>query len=214
MVREHPRHVKISSKNPTGVTIVDRHPRRLPGTYLDPKEIETVFKNYDRKNLVYPTANKLGRYPNADKYDEQIAVWTDYFNKKFNPNPPLDPDVVKALMGSESGFRVDPEENKKAFGITQITPETLKIIQNPEGEAKDFIFNKIRQKDLKNPDVAIPVGVRWIFRKRNKIANTLNRVPTHEEIILEYKGLSKSTTQFRDAALAKYRKLYAALKKN
>lgn len=36
------------------------------------------------------------KYKNADKFDEIIAVWTDLFNKKFNADPPLDPDVVKA----------------------------------------------------------------------------------------------------------------------
>ena len=46
-VREHPRHVPVSKKNPLGITIVDQHIRRLPGTYLDVKEIENIFKTYD-----------------------------------------------------------------------------------------------------------------------------------------------------------------------
>jgi len=123
-VREHPRHVPVSNKNPDGITIVDRHIRRLKGTYLDPDEIDTVFKNQCRKNLIWPTAGKMDHLKNADKYDELIAVWTDYFNKKFNIEPPLDPDVVKALIATESGFRIDPKENNKAFVITQITPKT------------------------------------------------------------------------------------------
>lgn len=112
-VREHPLHVPVSEKNPTGITIRDRHLRRLKGTYLDAAEIEPVFKNYDRKGIVYPTKSKLKEYKDADKYDDVIAVWTDYFNKKFNAEPPLDPDVVKALIASESGFRIDPRETKK-----------------------------------------------------------------------------------------------------
>lgn len=103
-VREHPLHVPVSKKNPTGITIRDRHLRRLKGTYLDTDEIDSIFKNYDRKGIIYPAKGKLKDYPGADKYDEAIAVWTDYFNKKFNADPPLDPDVVKALMASESGF--------------------------------------------------------------------------------------------------------------
>ena len=39
IVHTHPRRVKPSPKNPTGVTIVDEHLRRLPGTYLDEIEI-------------------------------------------------------------------------------------------------------------------------------------------------------------------------------
>ena len=211
-VREHPLPVPVSKKNPTSMTIRDRHVRRLKGSYLDPEEIESVFKSYDRKNLIYPTPKKLDEYPNADKYDEIIAVWTDYFNKKFSANPPLDPDMVKALISSESGFRVDPPENEMALGMTQITKETLKILQDPNGEANNFIFDKIRQKDLKNPDVAIPMAVRWLHRKMVTAANQLKRAPSSEELILEYKGLLKSKTDFRDNALAKFRKDYAKLK--
>lgn len=212
-VREHPLHVPVSKKNPTGMTIRDRHLRRLKGTYLDVSEIEDIFKNYDRKNLIYPTAKKLNKYKNADKYDEIIAVWTDYFNKKFNANPPLHPDVVKALISSESSFRTDPSENKIALGIAQITKKTLKILQDPKGEAKDFIFNKIRQKDLKNPDIAIPMAVRWLFRKRATAMSKLKRAPDHEELILEYKGLLKSKTDYKKQGLKNFKEDYEKLKK-
>lgn len=212
-VHEYPRHVPVSPKNPDGITIVDQHLRRLKGTYLDPEEINSIFTNYDRNGLTYPSTEKLSIYKNSDKYDEVIAVWTDYFNKKFNADPPLDPDVVKALIASESGFRVDPSENKKAFGISQITPSTLKILQDPNGEAKEFIFNKIRQKDLKDPNIAIPMSIRWLFRKKATAMNQLKKVPDHEELILEYKGLLKSDSEYKTKALDKYRDAYAKLKK-
>ncbi|MCM2321987.1 MAG: hypothetical protein NDJ90_01860 [Oligoflexia bacterium] len=212
-VREHPRHVPTSNKNPDGITIVDQHIRRLKGTYLDPNEIDSVFKNYERKNLIWPAAGMLGKYKNADKFDELIAVWTDYFNKKFAIDPPLDPDVIKALLGSESGFRLDPPENMTAFGIAQITKATLEILQDPNGEAKNFIFNKIRQKDLKDPKVAIPLAVRWLCRKNETARSKLGHAPTPEELILEYKGLLKSKTPFKNTALENFRGDYAALKK-
>lgn len=209
-VREHPMIVPVSKKNPTGITIRDQHLRRLKGTYLDRDEIELVFKNYDRKNIVYP--GKLAQ-KNGDKYDDLIAVWTDYFNKKFNANPPLDPDMVKALIASESDFREDPPGNPKATGIAQITPKAFITLQNPKGETKDFIFIDIRKKDLKNPDIAIPMGVRWLFRKSRLAEGKLGHPPNHEEIILEYKGLLKSKTDYKDSALRKYREAYAQLKK-
>lgn len=158
IVREHPRHVPISDKNPDGITIVDRHPRRLPGSYLNAEEIKSLFKDYDHTNLTFPTPNDLG-YKSGNAYDESIAVWVDYFNKKFNADPPLDPDVFKALIASESGFDKDPPGNNTAPGIAQITRSTLKILQDPRGESKDFIFDDIRQKDLKDPDIAIPLGI-------------------------------------------------------
>lgn len=187
--------------------------RRLKGTYLDREEIQVVFLSYHRKGLTYPQSGKLTKYKNSDKYDEVIAIWTDYFNKKFDANPPFDPDVVKALIASESGFRADPSENKIAFGITQITKSTLKILQDAQGEAKDFIFKKIRQKDLKDPNLAIPIGIRWLFRKRMTAMNQLKRSPDHEEIILEYKGLLKSDSDYKKSGLKKYREAYAELKK-
>ncbi len=212
-VREHPRHVPVSEKNPDGITVVDRHIRRLKGTYLDPDEIDSVFKDYDRKGLRWPTPGMLDEYKNADKYDELIAVWTDYFNKKFGIDPPLDPDVLKALVASESGFRLDPPENKTAFGIAQITKATLKILQDPNGEAKEFIFSKVRQKDLKDPKVVFPMAVRWLLRKRATAMNKLGRAPNAEELILEYKGLLKSGSQYKLNALNKFRGAYGKLKK-
>lgn len=210
-VREHPMHVPISEKNPTGVTIRDRHQRRLKGTYLDSNEIEEIFKKYEKKNLTYPTKGKLSQ-PNSDSYDEIIAVWCGYFNKKFGTNPPLEPDVVKALLASESDFRLDPPGNKIATGIAQITAETFKALQDPNGEVAEFIFKDIRKKDLKDPNIAIPMAVRWLSRKKRLAEGKLGRPVNGEEIILEYKGLLKSKTEFKEKAIKKFRSEYAKLK--
>ncbi|MBY0384409.1 hypothetical protein K2X05_04550 [bacterium] len=211
-VRAHQMHVPVSSKNPAGITIRDQHLRRLPGTYLKREEIEESFKKYNKKDLVYPASGKILEHLDADKYDDLIAVWTHYFNDKLKVTPPLDPDVFKALLASESGFQLDIPKNKKAFGIAQITRDTWMIIQDPKGEAKEFIFNKIRQKDLKNANIAIPMGVRWLIYKSKRAAAKLGRQPTHEEIILEYKGLLKSKSKYKENALSSYRKYYGQLK--
>ncbi len=89
----------------------------------------------------------------------------------------------------------------------------LKIIQDPKGEVKDFIFNNISQKDLKNPALAIPIAVRWLAYKKTRAESKLGRPATHEEIILEYKGLLKSRSDFKKSALKKYRGLYKKFKK-
>lgn len=80
-VRAHPMRVPISQKNPKGVTIRDEHSRRLEGTYLDPEKIEALYEGHNLKGLPYPAAGKLD-YPDSDKYDGEIAFWTDYFNNK------------------------------------------------------------------------------------------------------------------------------------
>ncbi len=212
IVREHPLHVPVSNKNPTGITIRDQHQRRLSGTSLGIEDIKSILKNYDLKNLIYPNPSKLG-FPNGNQYDQVIAIWTDYFNQKFSSFPPLHPNLVKALIASESGFRSDPPENKVARGITQTTKQTLKTLQDPNGETKDFIFYKIRQKDLLDPDVAIPLAIRWIFRKKAMAKQKLKREPTTEELILEYKGLLKSKTDLKDKAFYNFRMNYEQLQK-
>ena len=45
-VREHPLRVPVSQKNPTGITIRDKHLRLLKGTYLDFEDIEIVLQGY------------------------------------------------------------------------------------------------------------------------------------------------------------------------
>ena len=212
IVKEHPRKVSVSKKNPAGITIVDRHPRRLVGTYLDKKEIDKINKAYDLKKIVFPKPGKLQRYTNSDKYDDLMAIWTDYFNKKFPSDSLLDPDAVKALIGSESDFILDPI-NDQAFGIAQITKQTFKALQDPKGEVKEFIFIKITLKDLKDPRVAIPMAIRWLFRKKRLAQGKLGREPSAEEIILEYKGLLKSKSDYQKNALRKFKELYALLKK-
>lgn len=211
-VKEHRRKVSVSKKNPSGITIVDKHPRRLSGTFLDKKEIDIIVKSYDSKKIIYPKSDKLQMYPDSDKYDELIAIWTDYFNKKFPSDSLLDPDVVKALIGSESDFKLDPV-NPLAFGIAQITKETFKALQDSKGEVKEFIFTKFTLKDLKDPNVVIPMAVRWLFRKKRLAQGKLDREPNAEEIILEYKGLLKSKSDYQKKALKKFRELYALLKK-
>lgn len=208
-VHEHSRRLKISQKNPEGITIVDQHPRRIQGTYLDEVEIESVVRGYDREKIVYPASKRLKRR-DADKYDVLIAIWTDYFNKKFKSN--LDPDMIKALIASESGFRAFEPKNKIATGIAQITDSTLKILQDSNGEAKEFIFRNISKKDLKDPNIAIPMGIRWLYRKKDLAKHTLGREPTHVEIILEYKGWLKSNSSKKKKGLESYMENYEKLK--
>ena len=42
--------------------------------------------------------------------------------------------------------------------------------------------------------------------------NQLKRAPDNDELILEYKGLLKSDSEYKKAALKKYREAYAKLK--
>jgi hypothetical protein len=59
---------------------------------------------------------------------------------------------------------------------------------------------------------AIPMGVRWLFYKRQRALKSLKREPIPEELILEYKGLLKSKTKYKQDALSNFRTAYAKLK--
>ncbi len=211
VVREHPRRVPVSKKNPTGRTIVDRHLRHIEGQYLDLNLIDLTLKNYDKKNILYPANGKLN-LPNEDRYDDLIAVWADYFNKKLNLKSPLDPDMVKALIASESTFKPDAV-NAKAAGLTQITTDTLKILQDLSGESKDFVFKDIRKKDLNDPNVSVALGVRWLAYKKSYAEKVLKRAVTSDEVIQVYKGILNDRSTKADDIMKKYRMFYGKLKK-
>ncbi len=210
-VREHLRHVPISKRNPDGTTIVDRHLRHIEGRYLDLELIEEAFRNYEKRNIVFPEKGKL-YLPNEDKYDDLIAVWVDYFNKKLALKAPLDPNTLKALIASESTFKPDAV-NKTATGLTQITSDTLKILHDLNGEAKDFVFKDIRKKDLTNPTVSVALGARWLIYKKQYAEKVLKREATSDEVIQVYKGILNDNSDRAAEIMKNYRGFYEKLKK-
>jgi hypothetical protein len=155
-------------------------------------DLEQIRRAFS-KNAPRPTAQNLN-YPDGNAYDELIAGWVDYFNREFNVRPPLDPNLVKALIASESSFDVDPKRNKKARGLGQITKQTLKIILDPKGEISEKGFSNLTERDLLDPNVNIAVTVRWLFQKKKLAAKKLKREATWSEACEEYKGILKSKT--------------------
>jgi hypothetical protein len=175
------------------------------------KLIDETFKNYDKKKLLQPGKGKL-ILPDEDKYDDYLAVWVDYFNKTLNHKSPLDPDMVKALIASESTFKPDAV-NAKATGLTQVTTDTLKILQDLSGESKDFVFKDIQKKDLKDPNVSVALGVRWLAYKKHYAEKILKRTVTPDEVIQCYKGILKDESNVAKEIMRKYRDFYEKLKK-
>lgn len=55
------------------------------------------------------------------QYDPLIAEWTQYWNDILKPHEPLDPNLVKALIYTESGFKptilADPNDQDSARGF-------------------------------------------------------------------------------------------------
>jgi len=161
--------------------------------------------------LVFPgSAPALGE--DQDKYNECIAVWVDYFSKKLQLKSPLDPDMIKALIASESSFNPSAV-NANATGLTQITTDTLKILHDLAGEANDFVFKDIRKKDLKDPNISIALGVRWLAYKKQYAEKILQRPATSDEVIQLYKGILGDKSKKAKRIMKDYREFYDLLKK-
>ncbi len=118
--------------------------------------------------------------------------WTKYWNEIFQPSDPLDPDLVKALIATESSFRT----NKKvragkraglARGLMQVTDWTLRTLKEEDGELRDHLVD-LNQQDMTDPTANIAAGIRWLFRKRETASAKLKRQATWEEATADYKG--------------------------
>lgn len=150
-----------------------------------------MAEKYFSKLKGAPINQTLG-YPQGNKFDELIRGWCKYWNEIFLPITQLDPNLVKALIATESGFRAtikikDGKGQGYATGLMQITDTTQKILADEKGELKDHYVN-IDQKVLTNPNFNIAAGIRWLFRKKEIVSSKLRREASWEETILFYKG--------------------------
>lgn len=211
VVRSHTRRVPVSKKNPTGRTTVHKHLRHINGQYLDSNLINEIFKGYDKKSILFPKRDKL-KIQNENEFDAYIAVWVDYFNQKLNLKNPIDPDMIKALIASESTFKTNAT-NKKATGLLQLTTDTLEILQDLDGEAKNFVFKDIKKNDLKNANICIALGVRWLAYKQAYAEKILNRKATSDEVIQIYKGILKDKSKDANKIMKKFREYHDKIKK-
>ena len=139
-VRTHPMHVRPSREFPEGHTTI-RHdhcavnPSKKDQLY--PEEIGEIANQHfsNLKNRHCPLPLKFGS--SGKRYDDLIAGWVQYWNEVLQPDVPLDPNLVKALIASESTFDpkrlYDKTKSNSARGLTQITNETRKLIGGAKG---------------------------------------------------------------------------------
>jgi hypothetical protein len=132
------------------------------------------------------------------KYDDLIAGWTKYWNDVLYPEDPLDLNLVKALIATESSFNptvlADRKNPKSARGLMQITDGSRVILGNEKGELKNhYILAKL--DDLNDPIINICAGIRWLFRKRQIASEILKCQATWEETVYEFKGCRTVTKE-------------------
>lgn len=172
-VKTHQLTVPPSKKHPDGM-IVTRHghcahnPVRRKDllSYDEIKEVEaTHFASV--KNL----PNSCKNIPHGNDFDHTIAGWVQYWNEVFKPKEPLEPNLVKALLWSESTFDKNiimptpHNKNGMARGLLQITDSTRKILSDHKGELRNH-YIELSEADMIDPSANVCAAVRWLFRKK------------------------------------------------
>ncbi len=209
-VSSHPLHIPVSNKNPMGVTLRDGHCRTNPSKkdqlYTD--EIQKMAIEYFAQVKHLPKPNLLGR-PNGNKFDLLIAGWTQYWNEVFQPATPLPPNLVKALISTESDFKVTAKvlasEKNWARGLMQVTDQTLSILKDEKGELKDYLVN-VDQGDIHDPNLNIAAGIRWLFHKKFLLEKRKKREVTWEEAVMEYKAYTNDLKKGQLSAVRQWKK--------
>ena len=217
--RTHPLKIPPSKKNPAGgVTTRQGHCVLNPTgkDQLYPDEIHEIAERNFLNLKIKPCPIDLKFKGLGNKFDHLIAGWTQYWNEVLSPDIPLSPDIVKALIASESSFEAEDLANKKnqnsARGLMQVTNDTRKILGDEKGELKNHYLTLTRE-DLNDPSNNICAGIRWLFRKRAIASSLLGRPATWEEAVAEFKGARRTTKERTATLMDRFNSYLEALKK-
>jgi predicted nucleotidyltransferase len=194
-VKTHLRTVPPSLTNPMGgLTEVDAHCRVNQGKKesLTAEEIREIFNRFGKSSKsampLFTDDDKL----NWNKYDDKIVFWTNFWNEIYNPKIKLDAKIVKALIGSESSFKLKPIPQDagaagQAMGLIQLTDQALEILNTEKSEINNFNI-QLKRDDLMDPDVSISAGIRWLFHKKKLADVIMKHDASWNDAIINYKG--------------------------
>ncbi len=189
-------HVPNSKIHPNGINATWHEHCALNSSHKDElsyAEIQHVAETYFHDLTTGgPTANVLTEFSDADKYDKQICGWVRYWNEVFHPANPLDPNLIKSLIATESSFDPSKINHRKdighARGLMQIIDQTLNILGNYTGELKNHLI-PLTGNELLDPSTNICADVRWLFRKKETASAYLKREATWDEAVEDYKSI-------------------------
>lgn len=200
-VRTHPMRVPPSTKNLTGY-ITTRHehcadnPSKKDQLYFD--EITEIAEREFAKVKKRPCPSNLDFGKKGSAYDHLFTGWVIYWNNVLKPDVPLDLNLFKALVASESRFLTtilaDKNDPNSARGLTQITNKTRKILADEKGELKNHYITATREQ-LNDPNINICAGVRWLFHKKYLASYKLKRPATWHEAVAEYKAIREKLNE-------------------
>ncbi len=221
-VRTHDVHCEPGPQHPEGTYVRHGHCHTNPShkDHLYQQETEQIAKDFFPTLAGPPALNNLKFVKHGNEFDQLIRGWTKYWNEIFQPEEPLDPNLVKALIATESGFNANADNGSKgdarARGLMQVTDGTRKALRDKSGRLDHLIT--LTDKDAYNPNLNIAAGIRWLFEKRRLASHKLKREADWMEAILEYKGMRRKprTTQEKinfPRIRAKLKEYYESLKK-
>lgn len=210
----HPRKV------PKGLTQVSGYCRTNPSgkDQVYSEELKKIVLEHFNEIKLRATPDNLDFKYRGNRYDVLIAGWTKYWNDVLKPDDKLDPNLVKALIATESGF--DNEAKIKAGrkagyarGLMQVTDWALEILKDEKGELRDHLVD-LDQKDMADAELNIAAGIRWLHRKRETASAKLKRKASWTEAAADYKSyLEQWKKNPKHKQMNKLIKFYERLKK-
>lgn len=218
-VREHSMRIPPSKKHPKGL-VVTRHAHCRKNIHsskdlLTFDEISYIsdhyFPNLTGSSSIksFKEFGKLG-----DKYDALIIGWVRYWNDILKYKEPLDPKLVKALIGSESSFKPNSIHRNGVHGLMQVLPETFAHLRGgSETDLKNYFVN-INKANYLDPSANICAGVRWLFRKKSIASSRLGRDATWAEAVADYKSYLKNMINGKNPnpdGMKRFNELYAEI---
>jgi hypothetical protein len=208
----HPYRVPPSKTHPQGNLATQRgHCRtnRSKKDHLYKDDIVEMAQRHFEKLSGPPAANDLGFRNQGNKYDGLMRGWTQYWNDVLQPNSPLDADLVKALIASESGFNPKEWNRRKgenaAYGLMQVLNKSVQLLKNPK-ELKDH-FVDLDDGDMTDPNFSICAGIRWLFRKKEILEKRAGCAISWRDVVAEYKATEPDDPKLMPRFDDYYRKL-------
>ncbi|MGK5084131.1 transglycosylase SLT domain-containing protein [Bdellovibrionota bacterium FG-1] len=176
------------------------------------EELTIIAERYFSTLSGLPKADSLG-FERGNDFDPYIRGWTRYWNEVLGEKDPLDPDLVKALIATESRFNptaMPPGKNpRRARGLMQITSKTREILSDESGELKNSLVN-VDDKELDDPNLNIAAGIRWLFRKKEIARSKLGKSASWRDAVAEFKDYDDDP---QNAQMLKFDELYRRMKK-
>jgi len=176
------------------------------------EELIAIAERYFSTLSGPPKADSLG-FDKGNDFDVYIRGWTRYWNEVLGEKDPLGPDLVKALIATESGFdpkaRPPGKSPRRARGLMQITSKTREILKDESGELRDFLVN-VDDNELDDPNLNIAAGIRWLFRKKEIARSKIGNAAGWRDAVAEFKEYDDDP---RNPQMLKFDEYYKRLKK-